>query len=351
MRAPPPHRQCIWSINTKHRSLGAARAALGRWLPVVAALIGLAAGLVLDDSTALAKKRRRRAPKVEEPAPPPPVAEEPLPGEDMQGEPATEDLPGLEPEAPPPTDDILTPKESDLAAPSASGPSAAEVKEMQRSLYKDIVAMPRRPFLKRGRVELTPFVGSTINDTLIQHTALGIDATYFLTEVFGIGAQAVYYIDNVQDDEFLIRYHFERVPTLNRYVYSASGNFSYVPIYGKFSIVNKIITHYDVWVSGGVGITGSEVIPRDFSHEPFSSISLTFPIGIGARFFLTRWLAFQVSLRDYMMLDTFEAPGRNIVDAEEAKAEQSETRFINNVVASAGVSFYLPFGFEYSTYR
>jgi outer membrane beta-barrel protein len=281
-------------------------------------------------------------------------APEQPPDIDLGGEGEGEDdpaLPGVEPEPPPPTDDILTPKKSDLSTTSSSSPDRSRDAAIRKKGWKDIVVLPRKPYLKRGRVELTPFVGSTLNDTLIQHTALGLDVTYFLTDVLGIGLEAMYYFDNVTDNEFLIRYHFRRVPTINRYRYSASGNFSYVPIYGKFSIMNKLIAHYDVWLSGGVGITGSEVIPRDFNHESFSNISLTFPIAIGARFFITRWMALQVSLRDYMLLDKFESPGRDEVNGDLAKENQSETRFVNNLIFTGGLSFYLPFDFEYSTYR
>lgn len=265
------------------------------------------------------------------------------------------EVPDEEPEAPPPTDDALAPQTDDLAPTPGEAeqpqPTKAELAQAQKKIWKDIVVLPRKTFLRRKRVELMPFVGTTINDTLIQHTAIGANLNYFLTDVLAIGIEGMYYFDNVLNDEFLVRYHYQRVPSLNRYRYTATGNFSYAPIYGKFSILNKPIVHYDIWVSGGVGITGTEVIPRDFNNESFSNISLTFPVGIGTRLFVTKWLAVQVMVRNYMMLDTFEAPGRTIIDGDEAKDKESETKFINNLVLSAGVSVFFPFGFEYSTYR
>ena len=43
----------------------------------------------------------------------------------------------------------------------------------ERKSWQDIVVLPRKGFLKRRRVDLTASVGTTINDSLIQHTAIG----------------------------------------------------------------------------------------------------------------------------------------------------------------------------------
>jgi outer membrane beta-barrel protein len=259
-------------------------------------------------------------------------------------------IPEMPEEAPPPPDDVLAPSDVEAAEPPPPMPPE-ELERMRRKTWKDIVVLPRKAFLKRRRLELVPFIGTTINDTLIQHTALGGELNYFLTDILAIGVQGMYYISNVKDDEFNVRYHLGRVATLNEYRYSVTGNFSYIPIYGKFTVLNRPIFHYDIWLSGGVGVTNSKVIPRDFNNEAWSNMSLTFPIGIGARIHLTRWLGIHLAFRDYMMIDKFEQPGRNIPDAGEAKSQQSETQFINNIVFSAGVSFYFPWNFKYTTYR
>ena len=96
-------------------------------------------------------------------------------------------------------------------------------------------------------------------------------------------------------------------------------------------------------------ITGTEIIPRDPSNESFSNTALTFPIGVGGRLFLTRWLALQVSLRDYMMIDKFEPTNRG-VDGAEAKS-RAETRFINNLMFNVGVGIFIPFDFDYRTFQ
>jgi outer membrane beta-barrel protein len=219
--------------------------------------------------------------------------------------------------------------------------------------WRNIVVLPRKSFLKRRRVELMPFIGTTVGDPLIQHTAVGAELNYFLSDVLSIGARGIYYFDNVLNEEFWVRYHFQRVPTLNRYRFTVTGDFSYVPLYGKFTIFNREIFQYEVYVSGGVGVTQTEVIPRDLKRfEPFTNYALTFPIGIGGRFFFTKWLALQLTFRDYMMIDTFEATSRKTQSGAQAKENgETDTRFVNNLMFTAGISIFFPLDFKYTTFR
>lgn len=288
--------------------------------------------------------------------PPPPTAATVDEAEAAPEEPAPDaEIPDLPQEPPPPTDADLAGQGPDQPTPGAAtattATSPADLLRARATMLRDIVVVQRKSFLRRHRVEFTPFVGTTINDTLIQHTAFGGELNYFISDILAVGVRGAYYLDNVTDEEFFVRYHFARVPSLNRYEWEATGNFSYIPIWGKLTLLNRPIFHWDLSLSGGIGVTRTEVIPRDFANEAFSNYSLTFPVSIAARLYLTRWLAVQVALRDSMMLDRVEQAGRTLPDAAEAKAKQSETQFINNVFATVGVSFFLPTGFSYTTPR
>lgn len=271
-----------------------------------------------------------------------PGAEEPLPG----------DAP--EPEAAAPTDADLTPTKSDVA-PTAPVLTAGRRPE-SRETWKDIVVIPRKPFLKRGRIELMPLFSTTMNDNLIHHMALGAEINYYLTDILSIGLQGMYYFKNVLDQEFFTRYHFERVPSLNKYIYTAALNFSYVPINGKFNLFNNQIFHYEVFVTAGVGISGTEIIPRDYRYEAFTNpVTLTFPVGMGGRLFITKWLAVQIAFRSYIMLDKFEPSQRGSnpdpgIEVEQAKKD-AKTDIVNNMMFNAGFCFFFPMDFKYTTFR
>ena len=214
----------------------------------------------------------------------------------------------------------------------------------------DVVALPRKSFLKRRRIELTPLVATTLNDTLIQHTAIGGELNYYISDILSVGALGMYYFDDVLEQEFLTRYQFGLVPTLNRYRYTVTANMAYVPIYGKFAIFNYWIMHYELFATAGVGISGTQSIPRDSRKESFDNLALTFPLGLGGRLFLNRFLALTLAFRNFMMIDKFEKPGRVEVDGDVAK-DEAEARFVNNIMFNVGISVFFPLNFSYSTPR
>jgi len=119
-----------------------------------------------------------------------------------------------------------------------------------------------------------------------------------------------------------------------------------------FAIFNNQIIHFEGFVSGGFGISGTEVIPRDYRNEPFTNAaSLTFLLPeLGARFFITKWLAVHFSYRNHLVLDKFEASPRNETKADIAK-EKADSRLIANMMFNMGVSFFFPMDFKYTTFR
>jgi len=289
-----------------------------------------------------------------------PEGEEATPTETPEGTPEGGDGLPAEPTAAPPTDDLLKPKAADVAPTTPILTKGAIGKESPET-WKDIVVIPRKPFLKQNRVELTPFFAMTMNDNVIQHFALGGEVNYFLTDILSIGVSGMYYFKNILDQEFYTRYHFHRVPSLNKYKYTTALNFAYVPIYGKFTLFNRKILHFEVFATAGVGLSGTEVIPRDYRFDPFkNNTTLTFPLGLGGRLFLTRWMAIQVAFRSYIMLDKFEpssrgCPDNNITCTGEEEADYAKSRakidIVNNMMFNIGFSFFLPTDFKYTTFR
>jgi outer membrane beta-barrel protein len=242
--------------------------------------------------------------------------------------------------------------EEEIGGPKAARPSA-------QLSWKDIVVVPRKPFLKGGRLELSPFAGLSINDNLIRHYMFGVDLNYFLTDVLWIGLQGQYFIKQLTDQEELVGLQYNRTPTLNQYLYGGALNFGYVPVYGKFALFNRAIMHWEIWASAGVGVTFTEVIPRDPANASlaFKNTDLTPNAGIGSRFFLFDWLTVNFALRDYIVPDKFEHnPDPPIVggvptpyaNAAAAKAG-ADTALVNNIMFYAGVGIYLPTKFTYKT--
>jgi outer membrane beta-barrel protein len=230
---------------------------------------------------------------------------------------------------------------------------AAKTKAATTLSWQDIVVVPRKAFLKGGRLELSPFTGVSVNDILVRHYAFGVDLNYFLTDVLWVGLQGQYFVKALTEREDLIGLQYNRIPTLNHYKYGGALNFGYVPVYGKFALFNRSIMHWEIYASAGIGITVSETIPRNPGTSPFTNQLLTPNVGIGSRFFLFNWLTVNFALRDYIMADKFEPLDDTVMNyptPADAKAA-AESALVNNVMLYAGVGIYLPTKFQYKTPR
>jgi outer membrane beta-barrel protein len=235
--------------------------------------------------------------------------------------------------------------------PAAEGAETAKPAKLSTASWADIVVVPRKPFLKGSRFELAPFSGLSINDNLIRHYAFGVDMNFFLSDVFWIGVQGQYFLKAFTDREELIGLQYNRIPTLNRYLYGAAFNLGYVPAYGKFALVNRAIIAWEIFASGGIGWTRSEVIPRNPSDLGWTNDLLTANVALGTRFFLFDWFTINVAVRDYIMADKFEPtdrmPGQDLATVK----SNADSKLVQNVMAYAGVGFYFPTKFQYKSPR
>jgi outer membrane beta-barrel protein len=257
--------------------------------------------------------------------------------------------------APPPEPAPAEPGTKAEPSPEAAAEPAPAAGEQpggaRRASYDDIVVVPRKAFLKSGRLELAPFTGVSLNDVLIHHYAVGGDLNFYLTDVFSIGLQGQYFIKERSGRESLVGLQYNRVPSLNKYKYAAAFNFGYVPGYGKFTLFNKYIWHWDIFVTAGVGAIWTEIIPRIAGEQTFQSINITPDFGAGTRFFLNDWLTISFALRDYAFNDKFEPTDRMRGENIEDVKRRATSQFVNNIMFFASVGFYLPTSFQYRTPR
>lgn len=255
---------------------------------------------------------------------------------------------GASPDAPA-TSDEPPPEGSSKPVAPAGAAEAAEAP--RRPAWDDVVVVPRKGFLKGGRLELAPFSAVTLNDVLIRHYAVGGDLNYYLTDVFSIGLEGQYFVKELSERESLVGLQYNRVPTLNRYKYSAAFNFGYVPGYGKFTLFNKYIWHWDIFVNGGVGVIWSQIIPRIVGDQVFQTMSIAPDVGVGTRLFLNDWLTLSFAIRDYIFNDKFEPLDRKRGEAIEDVKARAQGELVNNVMFAVSLGFYLPTSFQYRTPR
>lgn len=249
-----------------------------------------------------------------------------------------------------------TPPERDLNADLATDTSDAvkidtTTRDVKPVSWKDIVVVMRKPFLKLGRTDLMPFLATTMNDNMIRHTGAGAQINYYLTDVLAVGVEGQYFAKNFREPFDLVGRQARRLPTVNKYNFAAALNFHYVPVYGKFAVLDKHLIHWETYFTAGVGITQSEVIPRDPRYDAFTNILITPNIGASMRFFLAKWFTVNLGIRDYIFVDKFEPTDRMMYTSASDAKDHAETAFINNVMFQLGASFWIPPSFEYTTFR
>jgi outer membrane beta-barrel protein len=331
---------------------------------VVLAAMTAAAG------TADAQRRRpARAPakapaKKPEPAKPPATPATPAPAKEEPGEielesdEAKPDAAQPAAEVDPDEIEMGDDKPGDLGADldaAAQNPDAVKVTAVKKTplSWQDIVVVVRKPFLKSGRTELLPFVGTTMNDNMIRHYTIGGELAYYLTDVLAVGVEGMYYAHSFREPYDLVPRQARRLPTINQYNWSAALNFHYVPVYGKFAVLDHKLVTWEVFFTAGIGAGQSEVIPRNNEFEGFSNLLIMPNVGASMRFFVSKWMTISVGMRDYVFYDHFEPTNRSDMmnsTAEEAKSN-SDGSLINNVMFQIGVSFWVPPTFEYTTFR
>jgi outer membrane beta-barrel protein len=292
----------------------------------------------LSVTAPLAHAQRKPKPK--------PAQEEPEMTFDEEEQPAEEFTEEPEPEQPTSDDATIS-----LGGDATAGQEKEDIALGEnRVSWQDIVTVVRKPFLKVGRVQLLPTWGVTMNDNIIRHLQFAASLNYWLTDVLAVGVEGQYYIKDLREPYDLVARQARRLPTVNKYNFGAALNFHYVPIYGKFAILDDNIVHWETYFTAGVGFTQSEVIPRDPALQPFTNFLITPNVGAAMRFFVFKWLTVDFGVRDYIFVDKYEAAGRMEVSGAEAK-ERADSALVNNVMFQAGVSFWIPPTFEYTTFR
>jgi outer membrane beta-barrel protein len=258
--------------------------------------------------------------------------------------------------APPPGGEPAPPGGSEPAAPGseptspgepAKPPPTPERGQLGSLSWKDILTVPRRPILKYHRVELIPTYNLSINNTLYRHHGFGGIINFFLSETLNIGIEGTYYIPQQLEHYFLRGLDDRVLPSVNQYIWSATVNFGYVPIYGKFALFNKWIFQWEAYIQAGIGVMQTEWITRDPANRSATNYDVLWHVDLGTRLFLTKWLAIHAYIKDYMFVDKFEPASRT----NPTSVPEGVSEFVQNIVFGVGVGMFLPTGFEYKYTR
>ena len=180
-----------------------------------------------------------------------------------------------------------------------------------------------KPFVRQGRFAIAPMLGLSLNDPYIQHVFVGASATYHISELFAVGATADYALSTTTKltDELLEKLNVRTA--LSPIDFMAAANFEYTPVYGKFALVNRVVIHWDVGASVGLGAVRTTATGYHFLAQ----------VGVALRFHLTRWLTLSFEMRDHLFSESLTVSG------------QSAGGFSQTLVFRTGLGLFMPFDF------
>ncbi len=217
---------------------------------------------------------------------------------------------------------------ADAATAGDAAADAAPAEEASASLDDDaaVRVIQQRPILKSMRFEL--FVGGGIAsaDTMYRHTLATAGGRFHISEWISIGATYGHYFSDRSALFDEVVDNFELFPERSQIQWYAGGDVSFVPLEGKFAVFNDGLVYFDLYLSIGGGVTDTT---RGDGLKP------TGMVGAGMRFFLTEWMTLSFEVRDQIFVEDFNAG----------------SELVNNIVGQAGLTFFLPFGFDYSLPR
>ena len=168
----------------------------------------------------------------------------------------------------------------------------------KREFNDKIVVIQRKPFIRRNRVELAPMFYGGVNDSLLFQVGVGGQINYHILEWLYVGVYGGW-----QDWRFTDRKNnglsdayedvvdaTNAVPTtsiVDGYVGAIVG---FVPVYGKFSIFNTSVVHWDL----SLGIGGGTVYTRANGFVGGGILS------VDHRWYFLKWLSLNVGVKGWI---------------------------------------------------
>lgn len=193
----------------------------------------------------------------------------------------------------------------------------------QMAPFSDIAVIQIRYLPKTSRFELFPNLGIMVNNPFFMNFDAGARLAYGISEKIAIEANFMYIMSTKQKvtTDLLAPPHSVQTSSFITAQTFYGADLKWSPVYGKMGFFNKSIIPFDMYFSGGVGITGTTQ-----NTSPF-----TFHLGTGQIFALSKKMAFRWDVSGYFYNSTtFTASG-----------QQTQSSF-TDLYVNLGMSFFFP---------
>ena len=210
-------------------------------------------------------------------------------------------------------------------------PPTADVKEMsdlvKLSPFQDVAVIQKRYLPRTGRFEVFGGASGILNDAYFNGLGGGLRFGYYFSERYGI--ELSYQFLSTSEKTVTEDLRTDRRVQTEAFVSTESfygADFKWTPVYGKMSFGRYTIVPFDMYFSGGFGMTSTS----QGDSEP------TIHLGTGQVFAKSKGMAFRWDVSWNM----FSAVSRVKTSTGEVASENRGN--YNNLIFTAGVSFFFP---------
>jgi len=176
-------------------------------------------------------------------------------------------------------DDVVEFPESELA------------RESVLPVFDQPEAVKRRFVPTDGRIEISGFAGTSLNDAFLYNYPFGGEVQYHLSEIHAVGLMVegfatsnTGYVSQIQQQVTggnVIPFAQNPAPT-----FATLGEYEFTPYYGKISLSKQNVVNLNISATGRVGMVNLSA----------GGSSFTAGLGINERFFLTRNFGLKLDL-------------------------------------------------------
>lgn len=212
--------------------------------------------------------------------------------------------------------------------PASGGAEKVDIEGIKQRYWSQgedaaVGVVQNRAFSKAKKVQVGLFGGTVISDPFLNTAGLGFTAAYFFDEYFGVGVMGLGH--SVSDSSALAEFRRLNGGDANtnepKSYFGIEGTASL--LYGKLSLIGASIIYYDMHASLGMGATWTE-----------SGRYFTPSIGIGQRFYVTKWSSIRF---DYRLMPYRERIIEKVVPTERGQYKGSRNNFSNTITLGVDI--------------
>jgi outer membrane beta-barrel protein len=225
--------------------------------------------------------------------------------------------------------------------------STGAVGAEQFDKYEIRVIRPKY-FTKTGRLETGAQLSVVMNQPFIYtYLATGL-LDYHFSETLAMEGALAYGFSIDKDDKRSLDSNFKIKTQILRTQYFMEAGALYTPVYGKYQLTSGQLIYLDMFLSGGVGMTGINYLydhcpkPGDAAdvpiEEPPSPQTKSYPnifVGVGQRVFMDKKLSLRWDVRSHIF--TYNTADGACVPATAEKASKSQT----NITMQLGAGYFM----------